>query len=285
MTILREGQYQIGSLIMGPGTPIHISDFAPGGYEVNNMDQKVAFSDEVMFGFDSVTPSPMSFELAIMDNFNIWHGPDVLVPGYPSGASLVEHLSAEWRADAERKNWNSMKPLEFKKNGPQKIVYGRPRKITVIKTRKGGEFIPAILDFQPADALTYGVEKTQVIAPSAVGTTPLAINRVDGRAPTWFRCLITGPINKPRIKVGSLWEAEIDVNLAAGKVLEVNAYPWQRRIVDSDSNSHSARLTGSVYMDEMKIPPVATTGIGLSGGSTTGATKMTVFWREAYFSY
>lgn len=288
MTILREGQYKIGDLLMGPGTPIKISDFAPGGYEVNNMDQKVSFSDEVTFGFDSLTPSPMSFELAIIDNFDIWRGPEHLVPGYPSGAEMVEQLTAEWRADAQRKVWNSVKPLEYKKNGPQKIVFGRPRKITVIKTRLGGEFIPAVLDFQPADPLTYGaIENVQDVAPSVGGATTISINRTGGgRAPTWFRGLITGPINKPKIYVGGQWVAEIDVNLAAGKVLEVNSYPWQRRIVDSDSNSHSAKLLGDVYMDEMKIPPLTTTTVGLSGASgTTSATKLSVFWREAYYSY
>ena len=284
MTILREGQFQIGDLIMGPGTPIRIVDFSPGGYDVKASDVDIAFSDEVQFGLDSIKPAPITFELGILDNFNIWKGPEYLIPGYPSGHDLVEQLTREWRGDTERRVWNSMKSLHYKKNGPQKVIYGRPRKFTAQKTRLGGEFIPVVMEYQPGDSYAYLDEDWGVaVAPTAAGTTPTSLTRTGGGANAWFKALIVGPITNPKIKIGNLWEAQIMMTLAAGKVLEVNAAPWQRRIVDSDSNTWSAKLIGA-YLDEMKLPPNTTVNVGLSGTGTTAATNAVYQWREAYFS-
>ncbi len=290
MTKLREGQYEMGGIIMGEGTPIRVSTFEPQGYEVTTNDQDVNQSDEMRFGYDYIKPAPMGFEVAVLDNYDIFRGPDFLLPGMRRGIDIVEDLAYEWRGDGVRKAWNRQTYISYKKNGPQKRVYGRPRKFNVIKTRKGGEYIPIVMEFQPVDANLYSDEEFGIIcSPSAAGTTPATLVRPSngGRADTWLRVLLVGPITSPIIKIGNLYTIEMPgYTLGAGKVLEINAYPWERRVIDSDSNTVAARLAGnSAYLNEMKLPPRTSIPVGLSGTGTSQATYMAVLWREAYLAY
>lgn len=279
---LRENQYQIGDVLFGNGTPIRVSTFQPGGYEVTPNDRNMEKSDELSFGFDMLTPQPIAFEMSVIDNFDINRGPDYAVPGWESGPELLERLGKEWRADSIRKTWNSQKSITYKKNGPEKVIFGRPRKMTVTPGRKGGEFIPVVAEFMPVDTLAYS---SQMFSAFAGNGQTSHIVRQGGGARTWVQILIAGPATNPKVVIGD-WQVEIQSSIAVSQLIEVNSYPWQRRVIDSTGQYLSAKLIGdSAYMDEMRIPPNETTDFTFTCTGATGTTQCYVFWREAYLNY
>ena len=286
---LKEGQYQIGDLVFGNGTGIAVASFAKESYEVQTMDLPMARSDEIRFGKDSYMPTPITLELGIMDNYSIFEGPKVAVPGQLTGAQLQAKLAMEWRADRERKVWNSQKPLYYCERGIQKVVYGRPRKFTQGKARYGVEWIPVVAQYQPVDPLCYDANPQQVTgAPGATLTLPRAGGEVDG----WFEMYINGPINVPEITINYTINAipvtrkiKVNYNLPADTVMHISSYPWQRRCITSSGYNLSAFLIGdSPYLDELTLPPNTTSTAVMTGTGTTGATNITVSYREAYAS-
>ncbi|QXO13682.1 minor tail protein [Gordonia phage DumpTruck] len=286
MTRLKEGQYKIGNLLMGAGTPIQVTKFEPQGYDANVNDLPRDRVDEVSFGQDSYAPKPIALEGAVLNLYDVFRGPDYPISGQVPSHRLMDQLFAEWRADDVRRTWGNTKPLHYKKAGPQKIIYGRPRKINRIKAPKGSDFIPFVMEYMPMDLLEYSYEEhSMTVNPNAAGAKPNVLVRNEGEAPSWFRAVITGPATNIKILFGNLWEIDLAVTLAAGKLLEISAQPWLRRVVDSDSFNWSAKLVGnSAYLDEMRIPPWSSTNWGFSCTGSTSATKCLVTWRDAYFS-
>ena len=286
---LKEGQFQIGDLVFGAGTDIRVATFQKESYEVQTMDLPMARSDEIRFGKDSLTPTPITLELGIMDNYSIFEGPKVPMPGQDSASDLQSKFAMEWRADRERRVWNSQKPLYYCKRGIQKVVYGRPRKFTQGWDRYGSEFVPIVAQYQPVDPLSYDANPKQV---TAVPGTNMTVNRSNGEIDAWFEAYINGPINKPQITIDYTVNSipitrtiTVDYNLPADTVLHISSYPWQRRCIASNGQNLSAFLIGdSPYLDELTLPPNTTSIIKMTGTGTTAATNITVSYREAYAS-
>ena len=291
---LKEGQWELGPVQFGRYTKIPVENVEVGAYGTTVGDIQMSQTDEIRFGRDFFQPGMLTFTMGILNNRMLPNmaAIDLLGgAGYPPNIAeifqaqpMLEQLCHEWRADDIRTQFGYTKVLKYCKFGLQKRVYGRPRKMSTNVFNSRNEFVPVVADFQRVDTFSYSEEEFSAVgAPSAPGTTPIAVTRAGGSANTWLRALITGPINDPVIKVGSLYTIELDYNLAAGKVIEITAYPWERRIIDSDGFNLSPKLIGvSPYMEKMKIPANATTNVGLSGSSTTGATAIAVLWREAY---
>lgn len=291
---LKEGQWQIGSVVFGRYTKMPVENVEVGAYGSQVGDIQLSQTDEVRFGRDFFAPGTLTFTMAILNNRilpnmavidlsgGVTFPPDV--ENMFSAQPMLESLCFEWRADDIRTLFGYTKVLKYCKFGIQKRLYGRPRKMALNVFNTRNEFVPVVAEFQRVDTFSYSDEEFAAVgASSAAETTPIAVVRSGGSAPTWARFLITGPINHPVIKVGNLFYVDIDYNLPAGKVIEVNAYPWERRIIDSDGLNLAPKLVGvSPYMEKMRIPANATTNVGLSGSSTTGATALAVLWREAY---
>lgn len=279
------GQYQIGDLVFGNGTRITVTSCDVGDYGIVDSAFAMTQTDEIRFGRDYLQPGLISITGGVRDNWLINPGEGDIEPVRAN--VIAEELAEEWRADEIRLQWAYLKPLVYNRDNDVRRVYGRPRKFVKAVSTKKSQFIPVAMDYQRVDTYSYSdTEQSVTIAPSAAGTTTANIVRSGGRAPAWLRALITGPINDPILKVGSLFTVNIDFNLAATKVIEINAYPWERRVINSDGNNLNPFLVGpSAYLNEMRIPANATTGVGLSGSSTTGATAATVFWRETHFTF
>lgn len=273
MTLTR-GQYQIGNVVFGSGTLYPVESFEDSGYNVNASDYAVPNTDEMRMGRDSISPTGITITMAALDN----RPTDTM-------ELLTEKLAAEWRGDDVRRTWGLLKPLKCATKDGVFRIYGRPRKFVAGKASLKAEWINIVADFSRADTLQYSDTEANTNVPvGAAGATTATVVRAGGYAPTWLRALIVGPINNPKLKVGT-YTVEITHNLAAGKAIEINAYPWERRIIDSDGNNLVVALAGaSPYMDEMTIRPNATTNVGLSGTSTTGATGASILVREAYYN-
>lgn len=287
MIELEEGQFKIGDMLFGAGTDIKVSTFKKESYEVQTADLPVARSDEIRFGRDSFTATAITFEMSVIDNYSIFEGPEVAVGDY-SGSELQEMLATEWRADRERRVWNSQKPLYYCKRGIQKVVYGRPRKFTPGFDRYGSEFIPIVAEYQPVDPLSYDANEKGVTVPvTADGVMPGKMTRIGGNVGAWCRFILNGPINVPVIELGNGQKITVNYNLPSGVVLEVSSYPWERRVVTSTGYTLAAYLINdSPYLDEISLPPNSTTTFGLhESGATKVAnanTNLIALYREAY---
>lgn len=286
---LMDGQYRIGDFVFGSNTNVRIVNFSKESDETQNMDLPVSRTDELRFGKDSITPTPITLEMLVLDNHNIITGEPI---GIQAGEAQ-ERLKYEWRNDGGRKVWNSQKPLYYCRRGIQKVVFGRPRKFTQGWDRKH-DCLRIVADYQPVDVMSYGAtEYGDTVLPTPVGELPGTIVRGDliergvrvpgGSCDGWCRFILNGPINKPVIELSTGQKITIDYNIPAGVVVEVSSYPWQRRVVTSTNLSLSARLIdNSPYLDEIRVPPNETVHFGLHGTGTTSETNIIGLWREAY---
>lgn len=284
MVNLREGQYQIGDLLFGNGTMIRVNSVEATGYTSNANDYQNPLSDEIRFGKDFITPATLLFDVGIMDNYAL---PGYSIPGIVRGDTLMEAMHKEWRADEVRQFWGYQKSIIYKRAGQQRRVFGRPRAFSAQPRKDKPGFYAVTCDYQRSDSFSYDdTEKSVSVVPTGAGTTSANIVRTGGKAPTWVQVFIIGPINNPVLKFGNLFTMSIQHNLAAGKIIELNSYPWERRVIDSDGfNLNPKLIAPSVYLDQARLPAETTIPVGLSGSSTTGATQAIFNWREAYHAF
>lgn len=290
MVNLADGQFQLNGVRFGRNTKLPVSGFDMGSYGVNATDYQVARADELRFGIDTLQPTSITFTIGVLHQVLLPHMVPLAhissVSNMSDGYAAMESLATAWKSDTTRQQYGYTDTLYYGCRGQTLQIYGRPRKFAHPAKSRLAQFRMATAEFQRVDTLCYAdLNGIVTVLPGTEGVTTQNIIRSGGGAPTWVQIFITGPINHPKIKIAGLPLIDINFNLAAGKLIEVNTYPWTRRVVNSDAQNLSPLLvSGSPYLDQIKIPPNATTGVGLSGGSTTGATNAVVLWREAYNS-
>lgn len=281
-----DGQYEIAGYRFGTNTQLMVSSVTFEGYEVNASDFNRENTDEMVFGRDTLKPGLVTFELGALDNYMLSTLGDA--PGFKRSREVLEDFTKAWRGDSIRGLWNEYLPMYYKRHGQERAIFGRPRKINALPHANKRGNIPITCQYQTADTFTYSRKEWYNDGPPvAFGTRNIAINRdlLDGPAPAWFSLIIEGPITNPKIQVGPDMTIELQASITAGQFIEISSYPWRRRVINSSSQTLSAFLIGdSPYMDEMKIPPKVLTTVGLSGSGTSGATKLSVLWREAYYA-
>lgn len=279
--MLKAGQFQIGSLVFGRGTMYQVGSIDVPGYGIQAGDLAVSLTDEIRHGRDFRSPSSVGITLSVLDNWQVWPTP---VVSLSRAKVLAEALAGEWSGDEVRGKWGEIKPLIYSQDGlSERMLPGRPRKFSQGVQSRKSQAIPVAMDFQRVDTLSYANAET--ITTAKIGA-PGAIARVGGTAPTWIRMQITGPIVNPVITFGSLFTVELTRTLAAGEIVEVNSYPWTRRVVNSGGLNLSPLLTGaSAYLSDMKIPPSASIAVGLTGTGTNASTQAAVAYREAFYTF
>ena len=281
-----DGQWKIGDFVFGKGTQILLSTVEFEGYDVNNYDFPRENTDELVMGRDSLKPGLVTFEMTVLDNYLVDSGAPV--PGFRRAREIYEEFVKNWRGDLVREQWNEFLPLSYKRHGTERLIYGRPRKLTPLPhaSRRGNQ--PFTCQYQTSDTLTYSRMEYYEEGPlTNLGSRNISCRRdlLKGMAPAWFVIQIFGPITNPAVEIGPDMKIELQRTIQAGKAVEISSYPWRRRVIDSDSNTLSASLVGSSpYMDEMKLPPGENTTIGMSGSGTSGSTFCRVLWREAYYA-
>lgn len=282
-----DGQWEIDGYLFGANTQIMVSSVTFEGYDVNNYDFNRENTDEMVMGRDSLKPGTITFEMAALDNYYVSSG--LSVPGFERARGSYDSFTKHWRGDSSRQHWNEYLPLAYKRQGQERLIYGRPRKLTPLPyaSRRGNQ--PFTCQYQTADTFTYSRMEYYEDGPvSTLGTRNVPARRdlLEGTADTWFAIQIEGPITNPVIEIGADKKITLETTLAAGKQIEISSYPWRRRVINSDSETLSAFLIDdSPYMDELKIPAGEETAFGLSGSGTSGSTLLRVLWREAYYAY
>lgn len=281
---LRVGQFQIGDVVFGRNTLFPINELNMNGYDVTAGDYQVASADEIRMTRDFISPTSISFTLAVLDNYILPNmGGYGTATAVEDGKFALDNFVREWRADEVRGVWGATKPLKNRQdNGKTTLIYGRPRKLAVGKASRKSEFAVVVAEYQRLDTLAYSNE--EYFVNMAPGAGPLSVARLDGQAPSWLRFLIAGPANDPLITFGTQFQIQLDYNLPADKVIEINSYPWTRRVIRAPENLNLSPLMipPSPYLSDMKFPANSTRNVSWSAGGTTGASNLSMLWREAY---
>lgn len=279
------GQYQIGNIVFGRHTSYPIEKVDYQGYDVNAQDFQSSLSDENRFGLDTQVPGSLVFTMGVTVNFALpnmlaYTGYELNELDFSYEEGNLGRLQKEWRGDEVRLEWGELKPLMFcKKAGLTQKVYGRPRKFQYSRRGQLQTYHNITAEFKLSDSFAYSDTEYYV---DFVPTTPQTITRDKGDANSWVRFLIIGPANHPIINFGAI-QIELDWNIVAGKVVEVNTYPWSRRVIDSDNLNLSPKLiAASPFLDQIKLPPVQGLIISWNATGTDGNSKMVLLWHDGY---
>lgn len=282
MPNLREKQYQIEDLIFGLGTPYKVGNENGGfdiqPYGVNVGDYQIPRQDENRFGQDQLVPGPININMVLLQNR--W-----LRPG-PPGAALVSadlpHLQRIWRADDVRYKWGEMQALYYGSiDGTTHIIFGRTGKFQYSKIDSKTESHTVVAEFRRADILSYS--STLWVKNFLPNESPeLVTNGTNGDAPSWITLYLQGPISNWEVEFNGI-SFSSDWDIPAGKILEINSYPWTRRAVDSDGINRRANLIGATpYLDRLRFKHTDAPTVEWTGTGTNGDTKGVVAFRDAF---
>ena len=255
---LGKSQYQIDDIVFGRDTNMPVSKVEIQPWNVNNEDFQIIHSDETRFGIDNLTPAPIVFTMAVLNNWALENMPASAGGPVPPGLlyqarTLLGKLSNAWKATSTRQTWGAMKMILFvDTDGVRRRVYGRPGKFQHGPVEKN-EWVDVQAEFRRADTFAY--KDNEMVIEVGFNTDPTVIHRTEGDAPAWFRVLFYGPLTDPTVTVGKL-TIELDLDIPSNAIVEVSSYPWMRRIVDSNGLNWRAALIGSSqYLDQLQIPP------------------------------
>jgi hypothetical protein len=279
---LRPYQWQIGDLIFGEHTKYPVLGVTIATYNVNNQDYQIPLSNETRMGQDTLQAGPLTFAMGVFDNAPVSFGYDALPNDLVLKSSKqLTALQREWKADDVRKRWGVLKPLVYCDGyGVVRRIYGRPRKFTYTRKRPGSHFHKVTAEYARIDTLTY--TDTEYRALLTNGANPVGYTRDAGDAPAWYRVLLTGPQTNPLVIIGAD-QIQLQTVIAAGVSVEVNSYPWSRRIVDTNGINRRTTLIGnSKYLDQLTIPAETSVPMSWVATGTTSASACRVLWRDAY---
>lgn len=272
------GQYQIEDLIIGKGTPYKINSFEIAAYGVQAGDFQQPQMDQNFFGQDQHIPGPITITLELLQN----RWTHKVVPGAKLISADLGKLQRIWRGDDIRNEWGAQQLLYYAGNdGVQKVLYGRTGKFQYPRFNEKTDGYECALEYRRTDNFAYSAREygfsfipNQLPIPVTVGTL--------GDAPSWIKMFLQGPMQDVQITFGDV-SFELDWNIPAGKILEINGYPGFRRCVDSDGFNRRQSLVGTTpYLDRLKFNFNQTPTIQCIAINTTSASKGIIMWRDAY---
>lgn len=299
MVALAEGQYEVGGLVLGAGTPYVVKSFEDEGLPGRRVqDSGHSFDDGLQFGRDYFDGKVGLF--------------DVLVEtagGGPSFDAVAAMLKA-WRGDAVRRSPGRTELLRVRRPGATtRRAYGRPRRCTPVRSRNTGVgLVPMVADFQCADDKWYDdeaqVETLGILPPSTSGfyfplvfpmssaavTERPGILTCGGDLPTWPVVRINGPVTNPAVELRTqggarLWLLEFTYSLAEGQSIIVDPRPWARTVLRENGGNVSGSRTRTTTPLESVTLPVGQSVILFRGTSASGTATCSVTYEPAYVSY
>lgn len=294
--MLRESQYAVEGYVFGRDLPINVAAVGFEEAETALGDLELPGQDGIAFGRDHKRGPLITFELNVLHR-----DPDEAKREYAQ-------LASRWDAAALRRTPRLVTTLTMRQPGTrQVVVYGRPRSLERTSSNvllKAGR-IDAVATFQAADHLVYddtgtedgGARELELTLVAAAGdgivwplTWPVTwghqgvrrdavISR--GDAPTWPVITIRGPVSQPSVEiVGTGRQLRLDTTLAYDQTVTIDTRPWARTILRDDGASLAGVARGAALSDFLL--PVGQTVIAYRGTDTTGQSRATVAWRDAY---
>lgn len=281
---LKIGQYSLGGLVMGRGTPYKIESVDIGNYDINVQDYQPMSSNETYFGQDTFKPASMQLTINILKN-RLLENVAALVNydgdlTFDDDPGLTE-LQRVWRQEDIMSQWGFMAPFYFcGTDGITKAFWGRPGKFSYKNPKQiRSEYHVCQAEWRRAD--TYAHSEAEYFVDIFPGS-PQTITLTKPTAPSWPRFLITGPANHPIINFGSR-QLELDYNVTSGMVAEICTYPWQRRVINDSGLSLAAYLIADEpYLDKIRWNDHESKTISFAATGTSGSTKLRLLWHDAY---
>ena len=271
-------QYQIEDLVMGLGTPYKMNVFEIMPYGVGAADYQLPRKDEFNFGQDQHSPGPINMTIGLLQNR--WVRP------MPDGIDLVQanldHLQRIWRADDVRYEWNKMQEFMYGSiDGSTHVIFGRTDKFQYSKIDSKTESHEVVCSFRRADSLSYS--HTKYVSNFLPNVGPqLVAQGTGGTAPSWVEIYLRGPMKAIKFTFADV-EFQLDWDIPAGKILEINSYPNQRRCVDSDGINRRANLIGATpYLDRLKFNFNQNLTLKLEANGTTDQSLGALIYRDAF---
>ena len=292
---LKPFQYQIGGVVFGHHTNYPVNQIDVQTYNVNVQDFQVIRTNERQFGVDTLAPGSLVFKMGVLDNRPL---PNMVgLTGDSPPPSLIARqgvllpaLAREWKALETIVNWGETKPIYYCDfDGSIKRLYGRPGKFTYSKRTEKSAYFDVQAEYRRSDTFAYSDTEYFVGDASgdggglAPGAPAVVAARLDGDADAWLRILFVGPFANPTLTYGGN-QVALDLSIGAGTILEVNSYPWERRVIDSTGINWRSQLSGeTVYLDQLQFPAGTSMPISwVQEGSATSETQAYFCWREAY---
>jgi hypothetical protein len=293
MTIeLEDGQHQLGSVLIGQGTPVTIRTIEGLGLpSMRTADVEPSGEDGLWLGRDYYGGRVVRIDAAVK------------LPGDQAGAlDVAAALQETADNQAVRGYGGTTLNLRLKFPGrPTRVVRGRVRKCDVDLEKVVHGWAPVDIEVQGADYLYYRDEPDTTGIPLAVlssgGLTfplmfpftiagdPAAVGRpgyldVTGTAPTWPVLRVTGPCSNPVIThVTTGRTLAVQVTLAAGEWVELDTRPGWRTVLRN--NGGASPLTPTSRIDLFRL----TTGLNEIRWTATDPTltsTLAVTWWPAY---
>lgn len=278
---LTKFQWQIGDLVMGPGTQYTVMPPKIGSYNVQNQDSQIPLSDTALFGQDTFQGGTLTFTIGVKDNAPMRYIPNSLPADLVTKASkLLGVLQAEWKADDIKQQFGAAKALiHCDGYGVVKQIWGRPRKFEYTPKTQNSQWRSVNAEFQRLDTLCHADVET--LASLTVDADP-AFYSTGGDAPAWFRVLLIGPQTHPIVNIGNN-EIEVGLDILAGVTVEVSSYPWSRRVIDSAGVNWRNKLIGATkYLDQLRLPAASPLAMTWTATNTSPDSQCLVLWRDAY---
>ncbi|WP_331728898.1 phage tail family protein (plasmid) [Streptomyces sp. NBC_01259] len=289
---LLDGQHQLGTVLIGKGTPVTIATIEGLGLPpMRTADVEPPGEDGLWLGRDYYSGRTIRIDAAVRR------------PGDEAGA-LDTVSSIQRNSDNRniRQAGGVTMNLRLKFPGrPTRVVRGRVRKADTDLQKAIHGWIPIDIEFQSDDYLYYTDEPDTTGIPLAVlssgGLTfplvfpftidgdPAAVGRpgfldVDGNASTWPVLRVTGPCSNPVIThVTSGRSLSVQVTLAAGEWVEIDTRPGWRTVLRN--NGGAAPLSPTSRIDLFRL----STGLNEIRWTATDPTltsTLAVTWWPAY---
>jgi hypothetical protein len=289
---LLPGQWQAGDILMGYGTNIKLESVDVKPYDVNAQDYQIPRADEMRFGFDQFKPTTIELTMQVLHN-RLLPGWESYLPNFWHSMPTIHDLAREWRFDEGRNIWGEMKPLFMcsKLDGIRKIIYGRPGQFTVTADDEfnKGEIVKVLAEFRRGDTFAYSQYENLISLTQAA--PEVTIDGTGGQGPSWLRIEILGPVTHPILTFTNMFGTaapvvmDLDYEIAADEIVEINAYPWSRRVVNNASPPLSLPanlIGGNPYLDRLRFNFDAQVDVSLAGSGMTSATEVLVLWRDVY---
>lgn len=289
---LEDGQHQLGSLLIGTGTPITIAAIEGLGQPpLRTGDVEPAGEDGLWLGIDYYSGRTLRIDAAIKvpgDATTVW---DVLAS-----------LQADADAPAVRGAGGATMNLRLKFPGrPSRTVRGRLRQLEPDVTKYRHGWVPCDIEFQAGDYLYYADESATTSIPLGLLSTggltfplefpfviegdPAAVGRpgylsVEGNASTWPVLRIDGPCSNPTVThVASGRSLTVQATIADGEWVEIDTRPGWRTVLRS--NGGGAPLTPQSRIDTFQLTP-GINEIRWTATDNTLTSSLAVTWWPAY---
>ena len=276
---LLPGQYQIDDWIFGKGTVYKIGSFDIAPWGVQAGDFQVPNQDENRFGgSDQHIPGPITMTVQFLQN----RWTHKIVHGTVLKSADAGRVARIWRADGVRYEWGAVQAIYFGANdGTQKMFFGRTGKFQYPRFNEATDAYECTLEFRRGDNFAYSAQEYGVnFLPNQA--PQLVANGTFGDAPSWMTIYLQGPMNDAEIKIGN-FEFQLDWDIPAGKILEINSYPWTRRCVDSDGISRRANLIGNTpYLDRLRFNYNEAISVQVLANGTNVNSKGVFAFRDGY---